>query len=118
MDYYSLCVFLFSHQGHPEVILGCSYLLIGIQCIMPFKDSRTAYFATLVLCGYLGRKCLSDIGVIVIVIVQTDPSGIESATINDSDELIYNMKGNRMACSRKELQKGIYIQHGKKFVVK
>lgn len=51
-------------------------------------------------------------------LVVTDPSGIENTTINDSDAPIYNLKGERMACSRKELQKGIYIQNGKKFVVK
>lgn len=51
-------------------------------------------------------------------LVVTDPSGIENATINDSDAPIYNLKGERMACSRKELQNGIYIQNGKKFVVK
>lgn len=51
-------------------------------------------------------------------LVVTDPSGIENATINDSDAPIYNLKGECMACSRKELQKGIYIQNGKKFVVK
>lgn len=51
-------------------------------------------------------------------LVVTDPSGIENATINDSDAPIYNLKGERMACSRKELQKGIYIQNGKKFVMK
>lgn len=68
---------------------------------MSFKDRWTTYSARFVLCGCLGRKCLSDIGVIAIVIVQTDPSGIENATINDSDAPIYNMKGNRMACSRK-----------------
>lgn len=51
-------------------------------------------------------------------LVVTDPSGIENTTINDSDAPIYNLKGERMACSRKELQKGIYIQNGKKFVMK
>lgn len=51
-------------------------------------------------------------------LVVTDPSGIENTTINDSDAPIYNLKGERMACSRKELQKGVYIQNGKKFVVK
>lgn len=51
-------------------------------------------------------------------LVVTDPSGIENVTINDSDAPIYNLKGERMACSRKELQNGIYIQNGKKFVVK
>ena len=51
-------------------------------------------------------------------LVVTDPSGIENTTINDSDAPIYNLKGERMVCSRKELQKGIYIQNGKKFVVK
>ncbi len=51
-------------------------------------------------------------------LVVTDPSGIENTTINDSDAPIYNLKGERMACSRKELQNGIYIQNGKKFVVK
>ena len=31
-------------------------LLIGIQCVMPCKDSRIAYSATLVLYGYLGER--------------------------------------------------------------
>ena len=52
------------------------------------------------------------------ILVVTFPSEIENATINDSDAPIYSLKGERMACSRKELQKGIYIQNGKKFVVK
>ena len=51
-------------------------------------------------------------------LVVTSPSGIENTTINNSGAPIYNIKGERMACSRKELQRGIYIQNGKKFVVK
>lgn len=48
----------------------------------------------------------------------TDPSGIEDATMNATDAPIYNIRGERMSCSRKELKKGIYIQNGKKFAVK
>lgn len=48
----------------------------------------------------------------------TDPSGIEDATMNATDAPIYNIRGERMSCSRKELKKGVYIQNGKKFAVK
>lgn len=51
-------------------------------------------------------------------LVITDPSGVESIFTNAEDAPIYNLQGERMACSRKELQKGIYIQNGRKFVVK
>lgn len=51
-------------------------------------------------------------------LIVTDPSGIENATMDAADAPIYNMKGERMACNHKELRKGIYIQNGKKFVVK
>ena len=50
-------------------------------------------------------------------LIVTDPSGIEDVVNDASDSPIYNIKGERMSCGRKELQKGIYIQNGKKFVV-
>lgn len=51
-------------------------------------------------------------------IIVTDPSGINTIT-NDSKEFaIYNLKGERMNCNRKDLKKGVYIQNGKKFIVK
>ena len=51
-------------------------------------------------------------------LVVTDSSGVESVITNSEDAPIYNLQGERMICSRKELQKGIYIQNGRKFVVK
>ena len=51
-------------------------------------------------------------------LVITDPSGVEGVITNIEDTPIYNLQGERMTCSRKELQKGIYIQNGRKFVVK
>ena len=51
-------------------------------------------------------------------LVVTDSSGVESVITNSEDVPIYNLQGERMICSRKELQKGIYIQNGRKFVVK
>ncbi|MBR6601560.1 MAG: leucine-rich repeat protein [Bacteroidaceae bacterium] len=51
-------------------------------------------------------------------LVVTDPSGVESVITNSEDAPIYNLQGERMIGSRKELQKGIYIQNGRKFVVK
>ena len=51
-------------------------------------------------------------------LVVSAPSGVESVFTNAEDAPIYNLQGERMACSRKELNKGIYIQNGHKFVVK
>ncbi|MBR5841767.1 MAG: leucine-rich repeat protein [Bacteroidaceae bacterium] len=51
-------------------------------------------------------------------LIVTDPSGIEDVVNDASDSPIYNIKGERMSCERRELQKGIYIQNGKKFIVK
>ena len=50
----------------------------------------------------------------------TDSSDIKGITINegDTDAHIYNIRGERMNCCRKDLQKGIYIQNGQKFIVK
>lgn len=50
-------------------------------------------------------------------LIITDPSGIENVTGSAGDSYIYNIRGERMTCKRIELQKGIYIQDGKKFVV-
>lgn len=51
-------------------------------------------------------------------LIITDPSGIENMTNSTNDSPIYNLKGERMTCERRELQKGVYIQNGKKFVIK
>ena len=51
-------------------------------------------------------------------LIITDPSGIENVTNSVRDSCIYNTKGERMTCKRSELQRGIYIQGGKKFIVK
>ena len=44
-------------------------------------------------------------------------NGIENVVGDDADAPIYNMLGERMNCSRRELQRGVYIQNGRKFVV-
>ena len=59
----------------------------------------------------------SAVGVSKKLII-TDPSGVENVTNGTNDTPIYNIKGERMTCDRRELQKGIYIQNGKKFIVK
>ena len=51
-------------------------------------------------------------------LIITDPSGIANVTNDVNDTHIYNIRGERMTCGRKELSKGIYIQNGKKFIVK
>lgn len=68
--------------------------------------------------GSLERYQAADVWKNFWTIKEFDSTGIEDVTMDVSDAPIYNMKGERMACSRKELQKGIYIQNGKKFVVK
>lgn len=50
-------------------------------------------------------------------LIVTDPSGIENVTNSEGDSYIYNIRGERMTCKRSELQKGIYIQGGKKIIV-
>jgi hypothetical protein len=45
-------------------------------------------------------------------------NGIENVVGDDADAPIYNMLGERMNCSRRELQRGVYIQNGRKFVVR
>ena len=51
-------------------------------------------------------------------IKEFDPTSIDNIAIDANESPVYNMKGERISCGRKELQKGIYIQNGKKFVVK
>ena len=51
-------------------------------------------------------------------LIITDPSSIENITKCTNDTHIYNMKGERITCNRRELPKGIYIQNSKKFIVK
>ena len=68
--------------------------------------------------GSLERYQAADVWKNFWTIKEFDSTGIEDVTMDVSDAPIYNMKGERMACSRKELQKGIYIQNGKKFVMK
>ena len=68
--------------------------------------------------GSLERYQAADVWKNFWTIKEFDSTGIEDVTMDVADAPIYNMKGERMACSRKELQKGIYIQNGKKFVVK
>lgn len=41
--------------GQPEDNLGCPRLLQDIQMVMVDKDSRTTYFATLILYGCWGE---------------------------------------------------------------
>lgn len=45
------------------------------------------------------------------------PSGIENSTIEDGEAPIYNMHGVRVNGTRSTLPAGMYIQHGKKFMV-
>ena len=93
--------FVSIYEANGKVYLDCSG--VGQVVIKAIQNGNKNYYAATRV-----NKTL----------VVTDPSGIENVTINDSDAPIYNLKGERMACSRKELQNGIYIQNGKKFVVK
>lgn len=51
-------------------------------------------------------------------LVVSNPDGIKDVVDENADAPIYNMLGEQMGCSREELQRGVYIQNGRKFVVK
>lgn len=50
-------------------------------------------------------------------LVVSNPDGIKDVVDENADAPIYNMLGEQMGCSRRELQRGVYIQNGRKFVV-
>ena len=51
-------------------------------------------------------------------LIVNDPTGIGNITNSSKDSYIYNLKGERIATDRRNLKRGVYIQNGKKFVVK
>lgn len=50
-------------------------------------------------------------------LVVSNPDGIKDVVDENADAPIYNMLGEQMGYSREELQRGVYIQNGRKFVV-
>ena len=51
-------------------------------------------------------------------LIITDTTSIDKVIGKESDAPIYSINGVRMNCSRNDLQRGIYIQNGRKFIVK
>ena len=54
----------------------------------------------------------------ILIVEAKDPVGIEGVQTDIQGEAIYSTDGRYMGTDKRKLRHGIYIQHGKKFVVK
>lgn len=80
-----------------------------------FAENSPLYFA-----WFYNAKKAQHIAIDNVKIYIVNGSGIQSTetTANQADAPIYSLSGQRVAGDRSSLQPGIYVQNGKKIVVK
>ena len=80
-----------------------------------FAEISPLYFA-----WFYNAKKAQHIAIDNVKIYIVNGSGIQSTetTANQADAPIYSLSGQRVAGDRSSLQPGIYVQNGKKIVVK